>query len=651
MSSGSFGRLATAARRLARPPAGSDADLLARYADTRDPAAFEAVVARHGPGVLAVCRARLRNPADADDAFQATFLVLARDAARIRDGAVLAGWLHRVAHFVSLKIRRRGAVRAADPLPPDPPDPTIPEPAAAAAIAETCGMVLDELAALPDRFRAVVILCGLEGRTNAEAADILGCPRGTVDSRLSAARKKLKARLARRGVELAAAVAVERTLSDAAAAGCTGLIGPTAAAAGHYAIHGAGADPSPASLLANGVKPTMLTLTRLAAATLLAAGALGTIGWGLYHAAAQDAPPPQKPAAVAADAPKKPADKKPADKKPEVAGVPVQAQRDETAIRLELSQPCQLSAEQRDSIKFEELIEYLKQKHGIAVRLDTAAFKRLGINWQREAQGARAPDGKTFVSANLAAVGDDFQDGLRQFYQHELHFLRGLTVADVLTEAVAQLPGKCAFRLRGNQILVGPAYVPISIPGKRADDAADAVAELTRRQMVEQIVGEPVSVSVEDLPLTDVVKQLRQQTGANIVIDARCKAQSKQNVSATFDDVRLLSALQLLADMCELKPVAMNNLYYITTGENAAKLQKEILREQFGEPTGPGILVPPDAVSDGLNLYERPATLKPYQFPGGLGFGGGGGMGGRAVVPGPKPTPPEKQPEKPSEMK
>ena len=109
MATGSTRLMAAFARRLAPPPTGSDADLLDRFATYRDEAAFGAILHRHGAAVLGVCRSRLHNVVDAEDAFQATFLVLARDAERIRNRESLAGWLYRVAQLVSLKARRQNA--------------------------------------------------------------------------------------------------------------------------------------------------------------------------------------------------------------------------------------------------------------------------------------------------------------------------------------------------------------------------------------------------------------------------------------------------------------------------------------------------------------------------------------------------------------
>ena len=110
--------------------------------------------------------------------------------------------------------------------------------------------------------------------------------------------------------------------------------------------------------------------------------------------------------------------------------------------------------------------------------------------------------------------------------------------------------------------------------------------------MIEQIVGEPVSIAWEDKPFADAIKELRRLTGANIVLDARCKDEAKQAVAGTFDDTRLLTVLTVLADQCGLKPVAMNNVYYVTHPENADRLQKGINRDLFGEPDPPPAAAP-----------------------------------------------------------
>ncbi|HEY1188695.1 MAG TPA: sigma-70 family RNA polymerase sigma factor, partial [Gemmata sp.] len=154
----------------------SDGQLLERFVRLRDEGAFATVVRRHGPMVLGVCRRVLGNAADADDAFQATFLVLARKAASVTARDRLAGWLQRVALNAARKLRRANLRRAAHeharaaPSEPatEPPEPRF----------ELIAVLDEELARLPDRYRAVLVLCDLEGHTRAEAARALGCPEG-----------------------------------------------------------------------------------------------------------------------------------------------------------------------------------------------------------------------------------------------------------------------------------------------------------------------------------------------------------------------------------------------------------------------------------------------------------------------------------------
>jgi RNA polymerase sigma factor (sigma-70 family) len=182
----------------------SDPELLERFTRGRDESAFTAVVKRHGPLVLGVCRRVLGNLADAEDAFQATFLVLAQKAAAIARHAALPCWLYQVAYRVALKAKTRAASRhrheqrtaareAADPL-------------AEITGRELLGVLDEELQGLSERHRAPLVLCYLEGHTCDEAARQLGCSPRTLKRWLDQARRCLARRLGRRGLTLPAAL-------------------------------------------------------------------------------------------------------------------------------------------------------------------------------------------------------------------------------------------------------------------------------------------------------------------------------------------------------------------------------------------------------------------------------------------------------------
>jgi RNA polymerase sigma factor (sigma-70 family) len=167
-----------------------DAELLRRYVQQRDEAAFESLVCRHGPMVLGVSQRVIRNRADAEDVFQATFLILARKASAICGPARLGSWLHGVAFRVAMQAReaarKRRAKEAAAVASRQNPEDRLED------LAESLDR---EIARLPEHLRTVVILLDLEGKTRREAAGILRCPEGTIASRLSRARGLLRKRL------------------------------------------------------------------------------------------------------------------------------------------------------------------------------------------------------------------------------------------------------------------------------------------------------------------------------------------------------------------------------------------------------------------------------------------------------------------------
>jgi RNA polymerase sigma-70 factor (ECF subfamily) len=187
----------------------TDAQLLESFLLRRDETAFEALLRRHGPMVLGVCYRVLRHAQDAEDAFQATFLVFARKAASLQSRELLGNWLYGVAHRTALKaramnVRRRANERRAGGMPRQ-----------AASADETSEELLSQLdavlARLPAKYRVPVVLCELEGKSRKDVAQLLGLPEGTLSSRLAQAKKLLAKRLSRFGAGALAVALSQRT--------------------------------------------------------------------------------------------------------------------------------------------------------------------------------------------------------------------------------------------------------------------------------------------------------------------------------------------------------------------------------------------------------------------------------------------------------
>jgi RNA polymerase sigma factor (sigma-70 family) len=261
----------------------TDESLLESFLKQRDETAFESLVRRHGPMVLGVCRRILGNVDDAEDAFQATFLVLVRKAASIRPQSMVGNWLYGVAGRTALDARRAAAKRRAKeaavlPRTQRPDDDR----------ADLRAVLDEELQRLPPRWRAVIVMSDLEGKTRTEVAQHLGLPEGTVASRLARARARLAKRLARHGLAVSGA-SVGAILSDGAASASvpTSLVASTVKAANLLAAGqaAAGVIPAQVSALVEGALKTMLYDKLLkGTAILLLVVAFGTgAGLALSH--------------------------------------------------------------------------------------------------------------------------------------------------------------------------------------------------------------------------------------------------------------------------------------------------------------------------------------------------------------------------------
>jgi RNA polymerase sigma factor (sigma-70 family) len=257
----------------------TDGQLLESFLTRRDEAAFEALLRRHGPMVLGVCRRLLGNFDDADDAFQATFLVLVRKGASIRPRDLVGNWLYGVAYRTArkaraMKAKRREKERKAGEMPRL-------EPPADGAQEELLARLDYELSRLPDKYRVPVVFCELEGRSRKEVARLLGVPEGTLSWRLAQAKKMLAKRLSRNRAELSVS-AVAAVLSPEA-------VSATLRSSTVEAVLTAGAVPAQVLALTQGVMKAMLLtklkITACFAALMLLAG-VGATGL-TYRVAAQ----------------------------------------------------------------------------------------------------------------------------------------------------------------------------------------------------------------------------------------------------------------------------------------------------------------------------------------------------------------------------
>jgi RNA polymerase sigma factor (sigma-70 family) len=286
--------------------------LLEDYLSRRDEAAFAALVRRHGPMVWGVCRRVLGNFHVAEDAFQATFLVLVRKAASVVPREMLANWLYGVAHRTAVKARaaaarRKGRERQVTEMP-DPSD----------SEHDPCRDVLplldEELGRLPDKYRDVIVLCDLEGKTRKEAARQIGVPEGTVAGRLARARAMLAKRLTQRGMALSGGALAAVLAREVASGGVPpSVVSSTIKAASLFAAGRAAATgvvSAPVAALTEGVLTGMLLNKLKLGVGVLFVGCAGLVALAA-HLASAAVPSEGKEAPAAKTAPAKPNDPPP----------------------------------------------------------------------------------------------------------------------------------------------------------------------------------------------------------------------------------------------------------------------------------------------------------------------------------------------------
>ena len=358
-------------------PAAPDATLLTRWIDQRDEAAFAALMARHGPMVLGVCRRLLGDGQDAEDVFQATFLVLSRQASRLRQPEALAGFLHTIARRLARKARAATRRRQRTQTDADAPEPVDPQPHVLDVLSgrELLALIDEEIGCLPEVYRLPLLLCLLQGRTVEEAARQLGWSIGSLRGRLERGREQLRQRLTRRGIGLSVGVLT--------------LLAPVAVPERLLAEsvrHLSGVVPAAISVLAAG---SALAIKKVACIVFMAVAATGI---SLLAVATPRPSPPATPATPPAQAKDEPRHDRYGDPLPEGAVARLGS--------LRFRVPDQIV-----SMAFAPDGKTLAvSAHGGLFLIDAANGKRIkhlptpGRNWTPESHLAFSPDGKRLLS-------------------------------------------------------------------------------------------------------------------------------------------------------------------------------------------------------------------------------------------------------------
>jgi hypothetical protein len=297
----------------------------------------------------------------------------------------------------------------------------------------------------------------------------------------------------------------------------------------------------------------------------VAIGLLGGTATGIYLAAAADSPnttPNQavknQDAQAAAGAPEKSA----------IASNNVEAVGETGPLTKPLKN---LKLDPTGSIVLKDLFQTLEDETGLIIRVDVREFRRLGI-----------------ISSGADDEPLKIENFLNRIYGTKAILPRRadkLPLRDVLADVLPQIllnEGICTYQIRGTQIVILPSYQvpnkpgldPLSPLSQIAGQEGDEAQLLPFKILFEQIYGGVVNVSADKKPLTEILAELRKQTGANIVLDPRCQPQTQRTaLSISLNDVRLYDALRVIADMAELKMVYAGNIYYVTTTENAKAFQ------------------------------------------------------------------------------
>jgi RNA polymerase sigma factor (sigma-70 family) len=520
----------------------SDGQLLAQFVNQHDDQAFAALMSRHGIMVISVCRRILGNAADADDAFQATFLVFVRKAKSLLSRRLLGDWLHAVARRAALKVKSAAARRR------------LKEQAMARSEAQGeetrddwLPLLDEELSRLPEKYRLPIILCDLEGRTRQEAARQLDWPEGTVAGRLARGREMLHKRLLRRGVTLSlAALSAALAQKTALAALPATLVTSTIKAAALVAAGQIAADgviSAKVATLTGEVMKTMLLSKLKTLAAIVVVCALGGFGWVALGGAGSG------PVAVAQDGAKKKVPDKESEKKDQEKTV---ENKKESLTKPQANESKKIVKNMATS---KEVIADLQELLDMRpFQAEMTLDETLGLISQQFFNKGK----EIIILINDNAFKEENPDmpPPNETVVKFPAFPAKMTAALVLERAISKISSNNAEL----QIRSGVVYIT----------TWSAVAKSL-------ILNEKVMAIFENRPLAEVVEDLADQSGVSINIDPRVGDKATFRITATFrNDVTIGGALRTVTNMAGLKVVNMKSGLYITTPANAKELEDDL---------------------------------------------------------------------------
>jgi RNA polymerase sigma factor (sigma-70 family) len=509
-------------RRLVPPAEGdSDGALLGRFV-AGDESAFSALLCRHGALVWGVCCRTLPMTHDAEDAFQAVFVVLARKAGALRHAEPLAPWLHRVAWRTAQKARARRTPREAMEERAYTPDMS-----AGLLSRELRGLIDEEIDRLPEKYRRPVLLCLVEGLTNEEAAHRLGCPVGTVQSRLSRARDRLRHALQRRGVDAPSALGA--------------LAGTTVPARLLESALPSAMSSATVSALAKGVLITM-TLKRFEVVLVLLV--LTIAGSGTWFGT-RPGGPPLVAQAVKPEEVKPPDPPKEKEKKPAVVERPLADTL--TQIRKVLDTKVEFDNNVQNTT-LRDILAILERRYRIQFTVDERAFQDAGVGGDAGVENV--------LDTKIGEI-DPMHTSLDR----------------VLRKVLSRIP-----RTRAMYLVRNDCIEITTTKAVRAELGPQSLNPLDDEPTEDG--GSVMPLISEDFAradLKDVFKKFSASSGYNVILDPRAQQEKgpKAEITIQLLNVPVDVAVALVAEMSSLTVVRRANVFFVTTESTAKNMRKE----------------------------------------------------------------------------